>query len=441
MPRPPHRGVHTARPAPPEPPSDATLPPMHRYQPFLPALPVPPLEHTVPLYLSSIAPHCTPAQLAAAQRDARAFLASPLAAQLQDRLLARAAAEDAKGRSVQAAVDGVGGNWLADWWNSWAYNSVRDPVVPWVSYYYVHKDPDTPTPPERRAAELVRGAMAFRELVDTGALAPDKTRETPLDMSSFKYLFNSTRYPEPDEDWTKKFPPAPNGHVVLVRGNRFWKLAADGKAGGDGDLTLLRRAIAKIYRASGPDSSGPAVGALTSAPRDLWARARPALLAASPSGLNKRALHAIDTAVIVLALDAARPVTREEIGWACWAGDGRGRWFDKHQFIVFDNGRSGFLGEHSAMDGTPTLRLNEFVLAARAAGRFDDGTSTSDGTRASTSTSTSDGTSPAAGTAAPAGPEPEPEELIFELNDEVRGMIAQSEKMFDEVMQKHDMHV
>ena len=31
---------------------------------------------------------------------------------------------------------------------------------------------------------------------------------------------------------------------------------------------------------------------------------------------------------------------------------------------MYDNGRSGFLGEHSCMDETPTLRMNEFVLAS-----------------------------------------------------------------------------
>jgi len=31
---------------------------------------------------------------------------------------------------------------------------------------------------------------------------------------------------------------------------------------------------------------------------------------------------------------------------------------------VWDNGRSGFLGEHSCMDGAPTLRMNELMLGS-----------------------------------------------------------------------------
>jgi len=38
------------------------------------------------------------------------------------------------------------------------------------------------------------------------------------------------------------------------------------------------------------------------------------------------------------------------------------RWFDKPlQFIINDNGTSGFMGEHSMMDGTPTHRLNDYA--------------------------------------------------------------------------------
>ena len=52
---------------------------------------------------------------------------------------------------------------------------------------------------------------------------------------------------------------------------------------------------------------------------------------ASPSGLNARSLEAIESAMIIVCLDDTRPVTREDISWGCWVGDGRNRWFDKHQ--------------------------------------------------------------------------------------------------------------
>lgn len=35
--------------------------------------------------------------------------------------------------------------------------------------------------------------------------------------------------------------------------------------------------------------------------------------------------------MLVLALDDTKPVTREDISWACWVGDGKNRFYDKHQ--------------------------------------------------------------------------------------------------------------
>ena len=85
--------------------------------------------------------------------------------------------------------------------------------------------------------------------------------------------------------------------------------------------------------------------------------------------------------------------------------------------VVFENGKSGFLGEHSCMDGTPTLRLNEFILAAVAAGKVD--------------------LSPA-----PAGAALEPpRELAFTLDRATREHIAQAEKNFDALVGQHDMEV
>lgn len=105
----------------------------------------------------------------------------------------------------------------------------------------------------------------------------------------------------------------------------------------------------------------------------MHGQARQRLVSASAD--NKVSLERIESALMIVTLDDTKPITREDISWACWVGNGRNRWYDKHQrrsspepthgeiligplVIVFDNGRSGFLGEHSCMDGTPTL----FVL-------------------------------------------------------------------------------
>lgn len=87
---------------------------------------------------------------------------------------------------------------------------------------------------------------------------------------------------------------------------------------------------------------------------------RDSLIAANPA--NQTALETIESASFVVCLDDAKPVTLEERAHQYWHGDGSNRFFDKPlQFIVNDNGTSGFMGEHSMMDGTPTHRLNDYI--------------------------------------------------------------------------------
>ena len=57
------------------------------------------------------------------------------------------------------------------------------------------------------------------------------------------------------------------------------------------------------------------------------------------------------------------PETREEVGRALLHSDGKNRFWDKSmQLVFFENGKGGYLGEHSMMDGTTTTRMVNYVL-------------------------------------------------------------------------------
>jgi hypothetical protein len=90
--------------------------------------------------------------------------------------------------------------------------------------------------------------------------------------------------------------------------------------------------------------------------------------------------------------------------------------------IVFANGRSGFLGEHSSMDGTPTLRMNEFMLATLANNKVDLGPERNASTGAHL---------------------PEPIELKFVLDNagEIERMTRNAQERFDALIAEHDLHV
>jgi carnitine O-acetyltransferase len=133
---------------------DPSAGPMLRFQVSLPHLPVPTLSSTAAKYLESVRPHLTPSAFAATEATVSAFLRSTIAAQLQQRLQARASEPEIK-------------NWLADWWNDAAYMAYRDPVVVFVSYFFVHLDDKLRRSQASRAAALIKAMLPFRELTES----------------------------------------------------------------------------------------------------------------------------------------------------------------------------------------------------------------------------------------------------------------------------------
>ncbi|KAL7418992.1 Carnitine O-acetyltransferase mitochondrial [Cryptotrichosporon argae] len=363
---------------------------LYASQSSLPRLPVPPLSQTLPRYLDTLRPLLPASEFARSSALVAAFAEDPFAAELQRRLEARAAERT---------------SWLSEWWNEAAYMGYRGRLVPNVSYFYVHKrDASKGKSQARRAAELVRATVEFKKLVDSERLQPEKVRGQPLCMESYKYLFNAARIPTRPSDVAHAHDKATN-HVVVLANDRVWKVEASGNADD------LEAAFAEVKEKSRDPGQG--VGILTSEDRDVWANAYKRLTELG----NAAALQTVESAILVVCLDDNAPATDDDRAWAYWAGGsrdarGRNRWFDKHQIIVGSDGVSGFNGEHSMLDGTPTLRLNEFMLASLTADKI-----------------------PLDGPTVPGCPT----ELVFKLNDALRSQIAASKSGFSAEMAKQEV--
>lgn len=117
---------------------------------------------------------------------------------------------------------------------------------------------------------------------------------------------------------------------MFVRKNKFFKVPLIDSTGRELSAAELEFQIERVIEKAG-SSSGLPIGALTSGNRDLWTDARAQLLAASADGTNAKSLEEIESSMIVVCLDDTKPVTREDISWACWVGDGKNRFYDKHQ--------------------------------------------------------------------------------------------------------------
>jgi carnitine O-acetyltransferase len=317
---------------------------MLRFQDSLPKLPVPTLEETAARYLKSLQPLLSPVELESSKKAVEEFIApNGPGSKLQEKLIAKREDPSVK-------------NWLYDWWNDAAYLSYCDPVVPYVSYFYSHRDDRRRRDPAKRAAAISTAVLEFKKMVDGKTLEPEYMKKLPVDMDSYKWMFNASRVPAKPADYPVKFDANEHKHIVVIRKNQFFKVMheVDGR---QLNTTELEAQFRRVYELA---QRVPSVGVLTSENRDVWTDAREILLSADPK--NKKAMQDIESASFVVCLDDASPVTLEERAHQYWHGDGQNRYFDKPlQFIVNDNGTSGFMGEHSMMDGTPTHRLNDYV--------------------------------------------------------------------------------
>lgn len=173
MGKPRHHSSKASSDLPPGYKADPNAGPMLRYQASLPHLPVPPISSTLAKYLESVKPHLTSAEFTRTEAVVREFGSSPQAAELQKRLEARAADPEIK-------------SWLADWWNDAAYMGYRDPVVVYVSYFYVHVEDRARRDAAKRAASLVKAMLPFRHLVETYVytFSYELTRHNAVDFPS-----------------------------------------------------------------------------------------------------------------------------------------------------------------------------------------------------------------------------------------------------------------
>ncbi|KAG1382409.1 hypothetical protein G6F61_002291 [Rhizopus arrhizus] len=375
--------------------------PMLRYQKNLPKLPVPALSATLQKYLQSVRPLLNDAEFKKTEEAVKNFEApGGLGQELQKRLLAR-------------ANDPKVINWMEDWWLDQAYMGYRDPVVVYVSYFFLYKDDKLRKLPAQRAAALTTAALEFKHQIAQKTLEPEYVKGEPLCMDSFKYMFNNCRIPKKPSDYEEIFDLSLN-HIVVLRKNKFYVVDTvhNGQQLSTAELELQ---FQKIIDQAG-SSKGVPIGVLTSDNRDKWTEYRENLIKSSPE--NRQLLEKIESSDFVVCLDDSKPITRDESSRACWHGDGRNRFFDKPlQFIVFENGKAGFMGEHSCMDGMVTCRLNEYICDGLAKNKIAHGSSE---IRSNL---------------------PQPQELQFNVNDQTLKDIASAESNFDRLIGKHELTV
>ena len=307
--------------------------PTYHFQDSLPRLPIPALEKTAARYIKSATPLLSMHELASTQKAMDEFVAGA-GARLQKEIVERD-----KTRYSSFITDA--------WFDMYLCN--RDPLPLNINPQLTFHDDPIPEKNDQatRAAVLAYSTARFMRTLEDQKLKPDMFHtqkcmggvgkgffsflngkgggaqyETvcsltpkkyafypsyvygtyPLDMSQYRNLFHSTRIPRAGKDELKKF--ARTKHMVVQRGNDFWTVDLVRESGALVPPGEVLSALQHIMKQP-INTSGPALGALTTMNRDAWAAARDKLVSVPSNALK---VDMIDSALFALTLEDHQPV-------------------------------------------------------------------------------------------------------------------------------------
>ncbi|TDH71464.1 hypothetical protein CCR75_001110 [Bremia lactucae] len=313
----------------------------YSFQDALPRLPLPSLKDTIQRYLKSVHPLLDSTEYEKVRRMAEDFVHK----------------EGPKLQFYLYLKSWWSSNYVTDWWEKYVYLKGRSSLMINSNYYALpgaNLDFSMTKKPTALAAALVHEFLLFKQDLDREQLPPLLIRGiVPLCMSQYQRIFSCTRIPGRETDVLKLYQNKSKHIAVFCRG-RVFKLPLF-KKGQYGKL-LTKFEIQRQFEwiettALAMEAASKAeenIAALTAAGRIEWAENREQFFS---SGMNKRSLEAIESAVFVVVLqnDVAKDWTL--MGKDLIHGTGGNRWFDKSfNLVIYKNSVAGINAEHAWAD-------------------------------------------------------------------------------------------
>ena len=310
----------------------------------LPGLPLPNLKDTLDLYLRSASPFLSDKEFEITSLAIRAFQEGH-GQKLQKRLLER---------YQDPRID----NWQHDLQVNAVYLKRRDPVHPYGTFYSSHLLTDPPHSQAERAAVISAAAYEFKQRLDSDEIEQDYLNGEPICMQSLQWLFNTTRQPGLDIDKVCKYPG--NNYLVALRRGHIFKIILEEGGRGVSYLNLKRKFEAVLEHSM---ECLPSLATLSADKRGSWAKFQENINSLSPK--NSALIKMINAAAFTICLDDGSPATATERCNQFLLGNPSNRWSDKSlQFVVCENGVSGYICEHSVLDAASLKQINRFITRA-----------------------------------------------------------------------------
>ncbi|RSL48017.1 hypothetical protein CEP54_013131 [Fusarium duplospermum] len=247
-------------------------------------------------------------------------------------------------------------NWLFKPYLETIFTGRNYPVSPFSTFAGSDTLSNFPHRQAERAAIISLAILEFKQKLESGRLEPTVIGGRPQCMYHHGWLFNSFREALPGIDEMRKMPS--ENYIAVLRRGHLFKVNLIDEQGQHVPFAKLESTFQAILDKVDDDSW---VGILTADERDSWAEMRQVFKNLSPE--NKRYLDMVEGAAFVVSLDDGAPTTPFERMKSWQLNDGFNRWFDKGlKFVVYSNGVSRSIVEHSIIDGITRNGVDEIKL-------------------------------------------------------------------------------
>jgi carnitine O-acetyltransferase len=251
---------------------------------------------------------------------------------------------------------------MEEWWLRMAYLMTRETQAVHVNWFGVFPDWGVKLSPVQAAALMMVSTLEFKDALDRQKLPPETMRGAPLCMYQYSRIFGTTRIPQEGEDILETH--SDSRHVAVFRNDHIFTVTPyhpDGTMFSVAEVAAVLQQVLDLSSSVLEETEEPSVSVLTSANRDKWAAVRTDMM--ERSALNRDSIRAIETALYCMSFEESSPASKQEVAHSCFAGDGRGKWFDKSfTTLVFDNGRGGCNAEHSPVDAMVCVSMFDYVV-------------------------------------------------------------------------------
>ncbi|KAL2132992.1 hypothetical protein VTI74DRAFT_3062 [Chaetomium olivicolor] len=309
---------------------------------ILPRYPLVGLDEALDYFMDNTGHFCTPQEL------------EKLAEAVDELRQPDGPARKAHARLVELYNDASMDSWMYDLISDSVYLKRPHPVAPFSNVMGTHFDSPLPHTQVERAAVVTLAAFEFQKKVVAYEVEPYWYFGMSSCTWQWRWLFNACREPGIDGDKMRMYDG--QDYIIVLRRGHVFKVSLK-----EATYESLKATFAAIIRAV--KDEGYWTGILTTDWRPSWAKNRAKAMTISPA--NVQYFKAIDEATFMVCLDEGSPETNEQHVRQAYLGDGFNRWMDKcTQFTIAENGKSGFIMEHGAIDGITASRACDFIHEA-----------------------------------------------------------------------------